>query len=153
MCGEVPVWEIHGRWGHRLTSLEVHVGTPIQKCEEINARLLESKEEDGGYAKDLFDNLVYRNEEPNGMTRWDSPLFTVPFDDEKPPLEDIWEAMIGSEGKAKVVKPNQATTMVGMIPLIGHEIEGFTLDCRNRPPNPIISTNSIRPHKRYSMLF
>ncbi|KAL2038171.1 hypothetical protein N7G274_009119 [Stereocaulon virgatum] len=92
-------------------SCVVHVGTPIQKCEEINARLLESKEEDGGYVKDLFDNLVYRYEEPNGMTRWDSPLFTVPFDDGKPPLKEIWEAMIGSEGKAKVVKPNQATIM------------------------------------------
>lgn len=46
------------------------------------------------------------------MTRWDSPLFTVPFDDEKPPCEDIWEAMIGSEGKAKTVKPNMATVMV-----------------------------------------
>ncbi|KAK3178549.1 hypothetical protein OEA41_000686 [Lepraria neglecta] len=89
----------------------VHVGTPIQNCEEINARLLENKEEDGGYAKDLFDNLVYRYEEPNGMTRWDSPLFTVPYEDEKPPLGDIWEAMIGSEGKVKIVKPNQATVM------------------------------------------
>lgn len=47
------------------------------------------------------------------MTRWDSPLFTVPYEDEKPPFEDIWEAMIGSEGKAKLVKPNQATVMVG----------------------------------------
>lgn len=46
------------------------------------------------------------------MTRWDSPLFTVPYEDEMPPFEDIWEAMIGSEGKAKLVKPNQATVMV-----------------------------------------
>ena len=87
------------------------------------------------------------------MTRWDSPLFTVPFDDEKPPLEEIWEAMIGSEGKAKVVKPNQATIMVGIIALIGHGIEGLRLFYRNRPPNPIISTNSTRPHKRYSISF
>ena len=47
------------------------------------------------------------------MTRWDSPLFTVPYEDEMPPFDDIWEAMIGSEGKAKLVKPNQATVMVG----------------------------------------
>lgn len=47
------------------------------------------------------------------MTRWDSPLFTVPYEDEKPPFEDIWDAMIGSEGKPKLVKPNQATVMVG----------------------------------------
>ena len=46
------------------------------------------------------------------MTRWDSPLFTVPFDDATPPSEEIWEAMIGSDGKLKIVKPNQATVLV-----------------------------------------
>ena len=98
--------------GQRLTSLEIHVGTPIQKCEEINARLLETNDAEGGYAKDLLDNLVYRYEEPNGMNRWDNPLFTVPFDDATPPFEDIWAAVIGTEGKTKTVRPNQATVMV-----------------------------------------
>lgn len=46
------------------------------------------------------------------MTRWDSPLFTVPYDDEKPPFDDIWETLVGSEGKAKTVKPNRATVTV-----------------------------------------
>ena len=50
------------------------------------------------------------------MTRWDSPLFTVPYDDEKPPFEDIWEVLIGSEGKAKTVRPNQATVAVRQYP-------------------------------------
>ena len=46
------------------------------------------------------------------MNRWDSPLFTVPFDDESPPCEAIWDAIIGSEGKMKTVKPNLATVTV-----------------------------------------
>ncbi|MCJ1456279.1 hypothetical protein MMC28_006639 [Mycoblastus sanguinarius] len=92
-------------------SCVVHVGTPIDKCHEINEKLLDDIGRDGGYPKDIFDNLIYRYEEPNGMTRWDSPLFTVPFDDKEPPCENIWECMIGSEGKAKTVKPNQATVM------------------------------------------
>lgn len=95
-------------------SLEVHVGTPVDTCREINTRLLENDSKEGGYAVDIFDNLIYRYEEPNGMTRWDSPLFTVPYDDEGPPCQDIWDAMIGSEGKAKTVKPNLATMMVGL---------------------------------------
>ena len=99
-----------------LTSLEVHVGTPIQKCKEINTQALENNGDDKGYAQDLFENLVYRYEEPNGMNRWDSPLFTVPFDDETPPFDNIWAAIIGSEGKAKTVKPNQATVMVSLYP-------------------------------------
>lgn len=46
------------------------------------------------------------------MTRWDSPLFTVPYDDETPPFEAIWEALIGSDGHTKTIKPHQATVMV-----------------------------------------
>ena len=102
--------EIMGQAG--LMFPEVHIGTPIETCRTINTRLLGDDQQDGGYEQDVFDNLVYRYEEPNGMTRWDSPLFTVPFVDEAPPYEAIWEAMIGSEAKAKVVKPNTATVLV-----------------------------------------
>ena len=102
---------------YELTILEVHVGTPIEKCREINKKLLADTESGDGYAEDLFENLVFRYEEPNGMTRWDSPLFTVPYDDETPPFEAIWEAMIGNEGKGKVVRPNQATVLVWTAPL------------------------------------
>ena len=65
----------------------------------------------GGYQKETFENLVYRYEEPNGMNRWDSPLFTVPFDDAAPPLDAIWDAIVGSGG-VKTVKPNLATIAV-----------------------------------------
>ncbi|KAL8745981.1 MAG: hypothetical protein Q9190_001946 [Brigantiaea leucoxantha] len=92
-------------------SCVVHVGTPIEKCREINGKLLENENEDGGYASDIFEELIYRFEEPNGMTRWDSPLFTVPYDDASPPGDEIWAAVVGSEGTVKTVKPNQATVM------------------------------------------
>ncbi|KAH0565061.1 hypothetical protein GP486_001543 [Trichoglossum hirsutum] len=94
-----------------LKTPEVHVGTPVSTCREINSRLLGSPETDGGYPEDIFENLVFRYEEPNGMTRWDSPLFTVLYDDDAPPLEPIWEAMVGKEGEVKVVKPNAATVL------------------------------------------
>jgi len=97
-------------------SQEVHVGTPIPQCRDINSRLLEDPEAESGYETEVFENLVYRYEEPNGMTRWDRPLFTVPFDDADPPFEAIWEAMVGSDGKAKVVKPNTATILVYSCP-------------------------------------
>lgn len=95
-----------------LMILEVHVGTPIPKCREINAQLLADSSNPSGYEPELFENLVFRYEEPNGMTRWDSPLFTVPYEDETPPMTEIWEAMVGSDGAAKVVRPNQATVLV-----------------------------------------
>lgn len=90
----------------------MHVGTPVEKCREINKRLLDDPKVDGGYEEDVFENLVYRYEEPNGMTRWDSPLYTVLYDDVEPPVGRIWEAIVGSEGKRKVVKPNMATVLV-----------------------------------------
>ncbi|KAL8709563.1 MAG: hypothetical protein Q9220_005655 [cf. Caloplaca sp. 1 TL-2023] len=90
-------------------SCVVHIGTPISKCKGMNAQLLGKLEEDGGYEDDIFENLVFRYEEPNGMTRWDSPLFTVPYEDAAPPCKDIWSALIGDGGEIKKVKPNQAT--------------------------------------------
>ncbi|CAO1597795.1 kti12, chromatin associated [Xanthoria calcicola] len=92
-------------------SCVVHIGTPIDKCKDINTDLLSNPEREGGYPTDIFENLVYRYEEPNGMTRWDSPLFTVPYDDSAPPCEAIWNALIGSNGELKKVKPNLATVM------------------------------------------
>jgi protein KTI12 len=46
------------------------------------------------------------------MTRWDSPMFTVIYEDNSPPFDDVWEALIGSPGQKKVVRPNAATVLV-----------------------------------------
>lgn len=110
----------------------VHVGTPVERCREVNEERLarrdasaigggdgngdvkeEVREQDKPYEKDNWENLVFRYEEPNGFTRWDSPLFTVLWDDKTPPCEAIWDAIIGSyaEGGKKVVRPNQATVL------------------------------------------
>ncbi|CRK48168.1 hypothetical protein BN1723_001425 [Verticillium longisporum] len=58
-----------------------------------------------------WENLVFRYEEPNPMTRWDSPLFTLIWEDDDAQANSVfaslWEAVAG-EGR-KAVKPNQAT--------------------------------------------
>jgi protein KTI12 len=63
------------------------------------------------YAPANWENLVFRHEEPNPMTRWDSPLFTVIWEDDEEQLkrtfDSLWEAIAG-DGR-KVIKPNQAT--------------------------------------------
>ncbi len=48
----------------KLTGLEVHIGTPIEKCRETNGKLLQDDSTDGGYEEDIFENLVFRYEEP-----------------------------------------------------------------------------------------
>jgi protein KTI12 len=113
----------------RTPNCVVHVGTAVDKARAINEARLKRREElkngEGGgvdltmradeepYEPSTWENLVYRYEEPNGMVRWDSPLFTVLWDDETPTCDAIWDAMIGSaDGKTKViVRPNQATVL------------------------------------------
>ncbi|KAG5912726.1 hypothetical protein E4U42_001944 [Claviceps africana] len=75
---------------------------------------------DGGteaepYSQSNWDNLVFRYEEPNPMTRWDSPLFAILWDDSeaqtKRTFDDLWDAMAGEA--RKIVKPNQSTIQRG----------------------------------------
>ncbi|KAF3909717.1 hypothetical protein AA313_de0209088 [Arthrobotrys entomopaga] len=92
-------------------SCVVYVGVPAEKCKAWN--VLEQVDENstsGGrepYAQDILDNLIFRYEEPDGMKRWDSPLFVVPWMDENIPGEEIWNAMVNNEE----VKPHQATVL------------------------------------------
>ncbi|GKT53775.1 RNA polymerase II elongator complex subunit [Colletotrichum tofieldiae] len=76
-----------------------------------DTRTDDASEEEQPYEPDNWENLVFRYEEPNPMTRWDSPLFTLIWDDDAAQaakvFDDIWDAVAGT-GR-KVVKPNQAT--------------------------------------------
>lgn len=67
------------------------------------------------YEPDNWDNLVFRYEEPNPMTRWDSPLFTLIWDDDaaqtRKTFDDLWDALAG-DGRP-VVRPNQSTVQRG----------------------------------------
>ncbi|QDS67682.1 hypothetical protein FKW77_005272 [Venturia effusa] len=91
-------------------SCVIHVGVPPDKCREHHKIRIERGVEDC-YAEEDFENLIFRYEEPNGMARWDSPLFTTVYEDETPPFEQIWEAMVGNDGQAKIVRPNAATVL------------------------------------------
>jgi protein KTI12 len=67
------------------------------------------------YEPGNWDNLVFRYEEPNPMTRWDSPLFTLIWEDDEAQtnkvFSDLWDAIAGEA--RKVVRPNQATIQRG----------------------------------------
>ncbi|KAL3482225.1 chromatin associated protein KTI12 [Aspergillus californicus] len=47
------------------------------------------------YPPALLNNLIFRYEEPSMHSRWDKPLFTVPYSDPEPPIADIWSALTG----------------------------------------------------------
>ena len=96
----------------------VQIGTQPDQCRKYNEAALEnaaaatpSPTISPPYEPAVFDNLIFRYEEPNPMARWDAPLFAVPFEDETPDYQAIWDALVGSDGKSKVVRPNAATVM------------------------------------------
>ncbi|KMO99916.1 hypothetical protein DIZ76_012378 [Coccidioides immitis] len=107
------------------TCCVVHVGTPIDQCvknnearlqkvqngddelkqnsqgptsqsaEEIPTAKVTFTNDDEPYPPELLQNLIFRFEEPSTSSRWDKPLFTVPWSDPTPPIESIWAALTG----------------------------------------------------------
>ncbi|GJN66596.1 RNA polymerase II elongator complex subunit [Purpureocillium lilacinum] len=67
------------------------------------------------YEPGNWDNLVFRYEEPNPMTRWDSPLFTIIWEDDeaqtRKTFDSLWDTMAGDA--KPVVRPNQSTERRG----------------------------------------
>ncbi|KAH7182745.1 chromatin associated protein KTI12 [Fusarium flagelliforme] len=124
----------------RTPSCILQIGCSVDKAREANEERIRKKETDstkamGGeetttdanntddaivdstepYEPDNWDNLVFRYEEPNPMTRWDSPLFTLIWEDDEAQttkvFSDLWDAIAGEA--RKVVRPNQATIQRG----------------------------------------
>lgn len=95
----------------------MHVATPPETCRQWNAARDPAKEEEDRYPDDVLDNLIFRYEEPNGMARWDSPLFTVPYVDAAADVEGIWNAVVSPAGGV-IVKANQATVLVCSLPSV-----------------------------------
>ncbi|KAH8653514.1 chromatin associated protein KTI12 [Xylariales sp. PMI_506] len=104
----------------RTPNCILQIGIAKEKAKEINEERLrkqqEAPDEDAGeeeapYSPENWENLVFRYEEPNPMTRWDSPLFTLVWEDgeeqARQVFDNLWDAVAG-EGR-KIVKPNQAT--------------------------------------------
>ncbi|KAG2419606.1 hypothetical protein HFD88_004402 [Aspergillus terreus] len=91
------------------TCCVVHVGTPVDQCvannearlrrqdaaDTNNADTTAKNQDEDPYPPDLLNNLIFRYEEPSTASRWDKPLFTVPWSDAAPPVADIWTALTG----------------------------------------------------------
>ncbi|PHH91832.1 hypothetical protein CDD83_10082 [Cordyceps sp. RAO-2017] len=98
----------------RTPSCVLQIGCPVETARRLNHERLQQGAADA-YEPGNWDNLVFRYEEPNAMTRWDSPLFTLVWDDDaaqaRKTFDALWEAVAG-DGRP-VVRPNQATAPRG----------------------------------------
>lgn len=106
----------------RTPSCILQIGCAVDKAREVNEeRLRRSTASDTAstdpepYQPGNWDNLVFRYEEPNPMTRWDSPLFTMIWEDNQEQAEKTFDSLfdaIAGDGR-KVIRPNQATEQRG----------------------------------------
>jgi protein KTI12 len=124
----------------RTPSCILQIGCAVDKAREVNEARLQKRNTESSktmttdeaaptstesgdpivdstepYEPGNWDNLVFRYEEPNPMTRWDSPLFTLIWQDDEAQttkvFSDLWDAIAGEA--RKVVRPNQATIQRG----------------------------------------
>ncbi|OCF36093.1 protein KTI12 [Kwoniella heveanensis BCC8398] len=83
----------------RVRVATIHVVAPPDMCRDWHAKRAEEEGQgECSYKPATFDNLIMRFEEPSSMVRWDSPLFTIPWDEESP-YENIWNAIIKGDKK------------------------------------------------------
>ncbi|RCH91826.1 kti12, chromatin associated [Rhizopus stolonifer] len=101
----------------------IQTGVPSELAKQWNQ---ERGEE--GYQEDIFEELVSRYEEPDERNRWDSPLFTLIYDDKDIPGGKIWAAVILKKAlppnKSTVSKPVSSTNYV-------YELDKATLEIIN----------------------
>ncbi|PYI07923.1 putative RNA polymerase II Elongator complex associated protein Kti12 [Aspergillus sclerotiicarbonarius CBS 121057] len=62
------------------------------------------------YPPELLNNLIFRYEEPSIHSRWDKPLFTVPWSDASVPIADIWTALTGIPHPSTTTDESTTTT-------------------------------------------
>ena len=108
----------------RTPSTVLQIGCSVARARSINEERLQKRREkmskgeavsdigdEEPYETSNWENLVFRYEEPNAMNRWDSPLFTLIWEDgedrTKRVFDSLWEAIAGES--RKIVRPNQAT--------------------------------------------
>jgi len=99
-------------------------------CDIAKEKALELNlsKENGQYSEKLMNELMMRYEEPNGQSRWDSPLFTVQIDGELD-LEDIDCALFKSKAPppnlSTVAQPLQATDFMYELDKVTNETVKF----------------------------
>ncbi|KAG6862217.1 hypothetical protein C0995_002147 [Termitomyces sp. Mi166 len=92
----------------KLRVCTVYVVALKEQCREWNA----TRQDGHAYAPETLENLIFRYEEPSSMVRWDSPLFTVLWDENVPPMSQIWDALT----KGNIKPPNSGTLSIVKAP-------------------------------------
>ncbi|KAF5385765.1 hypothetical protein D9615_002477 [Tricholomella constricta] len=85
----------------KLRICTIYVVATKEQCKNWN----ETRQDGRVYAPETY-------EEPSSMVRWDSPLFTILWDEDAPPMPQIWDAIT----KGNIKPPNSGTLSVVKAP-------------------------------------
>ena len=62
------------------------------------------------YSSATLHSLIFRYEPPSPFSRWDTPLFTLPSNDQHPPYDQIWTALFPSTASARKISARNGDT-------------------------------------------
>ncbi|KAK9451392.1 chromatin associated protein KTI12 [Limtongia smithiae] len=118
----------------QTTYAVVHVGTPTEICKSWN--LKRQGEDRTIWDDDLIDALIFRYEEPNGMNRWDSPLYTIVYTDNISVLfPGLYDSIIHAKPKppnfATILKPAASSDYVYQLDRQAQEIVKLVTEAQN----------------------
>ncbi|ANB13872.1 Kti12p [Sugiyamaella lignohabitans] len=125
----------------------VHVGAPKDMCVAWN----KSRPEGEAWPEDLFDALVFRYEEPNPMSRWDSPLFPIAHEDTEAdiPIDEIWDTLVLRKPKppnaATVLKPVTAGNYLTELDKITTSVVNEIIDLHKTSPGGLVKLDAYDP--------
>ncbi|GIJ88007.1 hypothetical protein Asppvi_006923 [Aspergillus pseudoviridinutans] len=90
-----PQSESHDNEPKEASTTEADSQVEAQQSTQSNGPSSTVEDTEEPYPPDLLKNLIFRYEEPSTHSRWDKPLFTVPWSDPEPPIAEIWTALTG----------------------------------------------------------
>lgn len=125
-----------------------HSSSPenLPETTETTDDLAESDTEEP-YPSALHQNLIFRYEEPSTHSRWDKPLFTVPWTDARPPIEEIWTAATGIEIEKNFPPDAPETTTTSPIAALLHT------DPNNPSPSLLTTAAAAQPSDTASIAY
>jgi protein KTI12 len=118
--------------------------TQLQQSSQEGLEIGKATDEEDPYPSELLNNLIFRYEEPSVHSRWDKPLFTVPWSDPSPPVNEIWTAITG----IPVPKPTPLTSPISSLLTSSTSLATTSESSPLKPSPDAASTPSAAPTVR-----
>ncbi|BCR98796.1 putative RNA polymerase II Elongator complex associated protein Kti12 [Aspergillus luchuensis] len=124
--------------------------TPQPDTEATQSPTEPTSDQEDPYPPELLNNLIFRYEEPSIHSRWDKPLFTVPWTDASPPIAEIWTALTGIPHPSAATTPDPNTSVSTLTSALNNtslSSAASTTTTANNPSTFRTNRPKIKPHQ------